>query len=140
MLDRQPKKPCRVCGLMGHFPYECRLNPKKIIKRSGQIKRSTTPLKRTRLNPVGKHTKQWLVTRATWIRHNPPPIDGQYWECYLRIHQWCPGRISLDNLTLDHVISRTRDPSLRYTASNLKPACMYCNEMKGSRNINELAA
>lgn len=143
MLDRTPKKPCKHCRLMGHFPYECRLNPKKIIKRKQQIQRSaiarsTKPLKRTRLKTVGKHTKQWLVTRATWIRHNPPTVDGEYWICYLQIHEWCPVRIDLSTMTLDHVVSRSRDPSLRYSADNLKPACKYCNSLKGSRSLDQV--
>lgn len=137
-IDSFPKKPCKHCGLTGHFPYQCRTNPKKIIKRATRIKPSTKPLKRTRLKKVGKHTKQWLITRATWIRRNPPPIDGKYWMCYLRIHEWCPGRIDIDHLTLDHVVSRTRDPSLRYNADNLKPCCIYCNGAKGSRSLEQV--
>ncbi len=124
-LDRFPKKPCKHCGQMGHFAYQCRANPRKAMKR--------VPMKR-----VGKVTKQWFVTRATWLRNNPPPIDGAYWECYLQIHPWCPVRIDIHTVTLDHVVSRTRDPSLRFTASNLRPACMHCNEMKGSRSLDEV--
>lgn len=121
-MDRQPKKPCKHCGLMGHFPYQCFTNPRKALKR--------TPIKK-----VGKQTKQWFITRATWIRKNPPPIEGKYWECYLQIHQWCPIRIDIAHLTLDHVVSRTRDPKLRFNLSNLKPSCIYCNTEKGSRSV-----
>lgn len=130
-LDSHPKKPCKYCKLEGHFPYQCRLNPKKILARS-------KGLKRTRINPIGKHAKQWLLTRATWIRHNPPPIEGQFWLCYLRIHPFCPVRLSLEQLTLDHVVSRSRDPSKRYAADNLKPACKYCNSEKGSRSLEQV--
>lgn len=124
-LDRTPKKPCKHCGQMGHFPYQCYTNPKKALKR--------TPIKK-----VGKQTKQWFITRATWIRHNPAPIDGKYWECYLRIHPWCPVRIDLEHLTLDHVVSRSKDPSKRFSADNLRPACLYCNNMKGSRSLEDV--
>lgn len=136
-MDRFPKKPCKHCGQMGHFPYECRLNPKKIIKRTA-IRRSTKPLKRTPIRKVGKYTKQWLITRATWIRKNPPPIDGKYWECYLRIHEWCPRLLTIETLTLDHVVSRSRDSSKRYSSDNLKPACKYCNGLKGSRSLDQV--
>lgn len=122
-MDRFPKKPCKHCGQMGHFSYQCFTNPKKALKR--------VPLKK-----VGKTTKQWFVTRATWIRKNPPPIDGKYWECYLQIHPWCPKRIDIEHLTLDHVVSRSRDPSLRFNLSNLKPACMACNNEKGSKALD----
>lgn len=142
-MDRTPKKPCKHCGLMGHFSYACYQNPKraiKALKRSAAIKR--TPLKRSSkpINKIGKTTKQWYITRATWIRKNPPPIEGKYWECYLHIHPWCPGRIDVAHLTLDHVVSRSRDPSLRFNLDNLKPACMACNEMKGSRSLEQVRA
>lgn len=125
MINRAPKKPCKHCGMMGHYPYQCYTNPKKALKR--------TPLKK-----VGKQTKQWFITRAGWIRHNPPTIEGKFWECYLRIHPWCPGRIDIAHLTLDHVVSRSSDPKLRFAADNLKPACQYCNNMKGSRSLDQV--
>lgn len=126
-MDRTPKKPCKNCGLMGHFSYACYQNPKRALR----------ALKRSPIKKVGKHTKQWYVTRATWIRKNPPPIEGTYWMCYLQIHPWCPGRIDIAHLTLDHVISRTRDPSQRFNLTNLKPACLFCNEKKGSRRVED---
>lgn len=129
-LDRFPKKPCKHCGLMGHFAYQCFANPKKALKRT-ELRRSSKPI-----NKVGKQTKQWMVTRATWIRKNPPPIEGQYWECYLQIHEWCPVRIDIHKLTLDHVVSRSRDPSLRFNLDNLRPACSYCNTEKGSKSLD----
>lgn len=127
-MDRTPKKPCKHCGLMGHFAYACFQNPKRALKQ----------LKRSPINKVGKQTKQWFVTRASWIRHNPPPIEGKYWMCYLRIHPWCPGRIDVAHLTLDHVVSRTRDPSKRFSPDNLKPACIYCNGEKGSKSLDQV--
>lgn len=127
-MDRTPKKPCKHCGLLGHFSYACYQNPKRKLK---NIKRS--PIKK-----IGKQTKQWLMTRTTWIRKNPPPIEGKYWMCYLRIHPWCPGRIDINHLTLDHVVSRTRGVKLRYNQDNIKPACKHCNGMKGSRNLDEV--
>lgn len=124
-IDRFPKKPCKHCKQMGHFSYQCFVNPRKALKR--------TPIKK-----VGKQTKQWFVTRATWIKRNPPPIEGKYWECYLRIHEWCPGRIDISHLTLDHVVSRSRAPSKRFSADNLRPACYYCNGAKGSRSLEDV--
>lgn len=129
-IDRFPKKPCKFCKLMGHFPYQCRANPKVVLKRKVGLKR--TPLKR-----VGKQTKQWLVTRATWIRKNPADDEG-YWYCYLQISPWCPKKLTLEMLTIDHVVPRSRDPKLRYAQENLKPCCRYCNELKGSRTLDKL--
>jgi len=127
-MDRQPKKPCKHCRMMGHFSYACYQNPKRALK----------AIKRSPINKVGKTTKQWHVTRATWIRKNPPPIDNLYWECYLKIHEWCPSRIDISHLTLDHVISRSRDPSLRFNLGNLRPCCIYCNEKKGSLSLDQV--
>lgn len=131
-IDRFPKKACKFCHdpQPNHFPYACRLNPKVILKRKVGLKR--TPLKK-----VGKQTKQWIITRTTWIRRNPPDKDG-YWYCYLRIHPWCPYKLTLETLTLDHVVARTRDPSKRFTAANLKPACKWCNEQKGSQSLDKV--
>lgn len=126
-MDRTPKKPCKHCKRTGHFSYACFANPKKVMKR--------TPVKK-----VGKQTKQWLITRATWLRKNPPPIENKYWECYLQIHMWCPVRIDVAHLTLDHVVSRSRDPKLRFTLSNLKPCCIHCNNEKGSRSVESVIA
>ena len=124
-IDRFPKKPCKHCKQMGHFSYQCFTNPRKALKR--------TPIKK-----IGKTTKQWFITRETWIRHNPPTIDGKYWICYLQIHPYCPVRLTLETLTLDHVISRSRDPSKRFAADNLRPACMYCNTEKGSKSLDSV--
>lgn len=127
-MDRTPKKPCKHCGRMGHYSYACYQNPKRALK----------ALKRSPINKIGKNTKQWFITRATWIKKNAPPIEGKYWICYLQIHPWCPVRISVENLTLDHVVSRSSDPSLRFNQDNLKPACKYCNEMKGSQKLERV--
>lgn len=124
-LDRYPKKPCRFCGGLGHFSYACYKNPKNQKRRNG-------------LKKQGKYAKQWAITRKTWIKRNPPPIEGKYWECYLRIHPWCPVRIDASTLTLDHVVSRSRDPSKRFSADNLRPACIYCNNMKGSKSLDQV--
>lgn len=124
-LDRFPKKKCKHCERMGHFPYQCPSRPRKEFKR--------TPLKK-----LGRQGLQWIDTRAQWIEDNPPPIEGRYWECYLRIHPWCPVRIDIDNLTLDHVVSRSRDASKRHSADNLRPACGFCNTMKGSQSLEKI--
>lgn len=131
-IDRFPKKPCKFCHdpKPKHFPYQCPINPKVALKRKQGLKR--TPLKK-----VGKQTKQWFVTRATWIRKNPPDANG-YWYCYLNIHPWCPRRLTIETLTLDHVVPRSKDHSIKFTLSNLKPACTYCNNQKGSKRLDQV--
>jgi len=131
-IDRFPKKTCKFCQnpKPNHFPYQCPVNPKVVLKRKVGMKR--TPIKK-----IGKQTKQWFVTRATWIRKNPPDKNGN-WYCYLRIHPWCPGKLTLETLTLDHVIPRSHDPKLRFNLDNLKPACEYCNSEKGSKSLDRI--
>lgn len=132
-MDRFPKKTCKYCkkAKPDHFPYTCRMNPKVIARQKAGMKR--TPIKK-----IGKYAQLWIDTRAEWIALNPPPIEGKYWECYLHIHEWCPLRIDIEHLTLDHVVPRSNDPAKRYDHDNLRPACEYCNGMKGSRSLDQL--
>lgn len=121
MLSRTPTKPCRFCGSLQHFPYKCKLNPKGY----------------KRLKRIGKTTKQWQVTRATWIKKHPSTHEG-YWECYLQIHPYCPKFLTIDTLTLDHVIARSKNKKIMFTDNNLQPACEYCNTMKGSKLLDKV--
>jgi 5-methylcytosine-specific restriction endonuclease McrA len=152
-MDRFPKKPCKYCGGRGHFPYACYKNPKhKAAAKKPLVPRA--PIKRkTKLRVHGKVSKQWVLARETWIRKNPAPIQGLYWQCYLGISPDCP-RLLYDPsnkpdddqlehskaqpLTLDHVVSRSRDPSKRFDQSNLKPCCWWCNTLKGSRSLEQV--
>ena len=148
MLDRHPKKPCKYCMKTGHFPFQCPVNRKQSFKRSPvSLQHSTKPMKRSRMKQQGKQAELWKITRAKWIETNPPPIAGKYWICYLQIHEWCPKLLTVDKslitydvglLTVDHIVARTRDPSLRLSMENLAPACEYCNEKKGSRSLDEV--
>lgn len=132
-MDRFPKKNCKFCkkAKPDHFPYMCRMNPKVIARQKAGMKR--TPIKK-----IGKIGKQWLDTRSEWIEQNPPTIDGKYWVCYLQIHEWCPGRITIAQLTLDHVVPRSSDSTKRFDHDNLRPSCEYCNNMKGSRSLAQV--
>lgn len=80
------------------------------------------------LQKNGKYGKQWLATRKTWFRKNPPNHEGWY-ECYI-----CGKWIKPYETTLDHVKSRSRHPELRFVQSNLKPCCYDCNREKGSKD------
>lgn len=123
-ISKIPKKPCKHCNKRGHYPFQCFHAPRKALKR-------------VPVNKIGKDTKQWIITRATWIRKNPPTENGRYWICYLKIHPYCPIRLTDKTLTLDHVISRSRDPSLKFNLSNLKPCCFWCNNYKGSKSLED---
>lgn len=77
-------------------------------------------------------------TAAMWLGLNPPDNYG-YWECYLQISTMCPKKLNRQNLSQEHVYSKVRHPELKYVVENIKPACAFCNKMKGSRDITELA-
>ena len=49
--------------------------------------------------------------------------------------QYCGNHFSLDNLTMDHVIPKSRGG--KNTWENLVAACKKCNQKKGSRTIKE---
>lgn len=125
-MDAFPKKPCKFCGGMNHFPYLCRLNPK--VKE--RAKRGISLNEKTK--------KAWLDTRQAWIRKNPPTLQGRHWPCYLKISPQCLKKVDEKSITLDHVVSRSRDPSRRHDLTNLRPSCWYCNVMKGSSSIESL--
>lgn len=160
-MDRYPKKACKFCKdpKPNHFPYACRLNPKVIARMSAPaaprqaIARSTKPLKRTRLKQIGKVTQKWIDTRKEWLALNPPPVEGRFYICYLQISPGCP--VYLDSeapalledgtpnpvgVTIDHVVARTRDYSKRFDLDNLRPACWYCNDLKGSKSVDQARA
>lgn len=81
--------------------------------------------------PKGKQERDWLKTRKKWMKLNPPTHEG-YWFCVV-------GYAALDKyaLTVDHDVSRSRDPSKRHELDNLNPMCYYHNNDKGSKTLKE---
>lgn len=110
-------KPCKFCGALGHIAFTCRKKPKKPLKVAKKLK------------PRGKYGQQWIVTRETWFKKNP----AEFYICYL-----CGKRMTPAETTLDHVKSRSRHPELRFNLENLRPACWSCQEVKGSKDLDEL--
>ena len=88
---------------------------------------------RKRLRRIGKVGAKWIETRREYIETHPPDSDGK-WPCYLGVAKNCLKRMTIDELTLDHMLSRTRRPDLRFDQTNLAPCCLPCNELKGSLN------
>lgn len=83
---------------------------------------------------VGKVAKKNAETSREFFKQNKPDQYG-YYTCYLQIHEWCPKRMRPEDTYPEHVIPKSGDPSKRNDQSNLKPACHWCNGMKGSRRI-----
>ncbi len=73
-----------------------------------------------------KHADLWKVTRKEFLELNPPNHEG-YYECH-----WCHKWVHYTEITVDHVIPRSRAPQLRYEHSNLVVCCGQCNIEKGS--------
>lgn len=121
-------KPCKLCGSMWHTAFGCKYRPKK------PLKNSATPL---RLESPKNRQKRLKMSQA-WFRANPSDKDG-YWECYLRISRLCPIKLRRETITLEHVYAKVRRPDLKYEPLNLKPSCSFCNKMKGSRSVAQLA-
>lgn len=115
-------KPCKNCGSEKHTSTFCYQALRKPI------------LVKKRIARIGKVTKQWIETKHEWFKANP----AETYNCYLRISPQCLRVLDKDQVTLDHVKSRTRHPELRFELSNLKPACRYCNELKASKDVEEL--
>jgi 5-methylcytosine-specific restriction endonuclease McrA len=78
-----------------------------------------------------KHQALWKEARDEWIRNNRPSHEG-YWYCVVG-----GGYLTEDTLTLDHDISRSRDPAKRYDQTNLYPMCAKHNGEKGSRSLRQ---
>lgn len=77
----------------------------------------------------GKISDKWLEIRRNFLLSHPPNHEG-YYECSL-----CPRWIHQDEITVDHIISRSRAPELRFVFSNLAFAHSECNAAKGSTAI-----
>lgn len=126
------KKPCSVCGeeFWAVNPIQSRC-PTHTVKRLKQKKS---------LNHVGKVAKNWRKDRMEWIRDTDR--GDHIWHCVI-------GGAALTNdkdlnsfgtvlwLTVDHEVSRTRDPSKRRDSGNFQPMCQYHNTNKGSRTTEE---
>lgn len=113
-----PKQYCDNCGVT-HTSLQCFKKPRTVLKNKKAV------------NRYGKEYGKWRETRGQFIQDNPPDQYG-FWYCALRVSDMCLGRMDIDQLTVDHIIPRSRAPQLRHEPSNLQPACVYCNKEKGS--------
>jgi len=66
-----------------------------------------------------------------WFEQNPENDEGGY-NC-----RYCGVFLFRNQVELDHYLSRSRRPDLKYTFSNLVPSCHNCNTDKGSRSGDE---
>jgi len=79
---------------------------------------------RTAINQRGKQYYKWEAFKKAWkLKHKD--VDKY---CYL-----CGKPLKENEVTLDHVIPRSRRKDLVFDESNIKPACWKCNVEKGSK-------
>ncbi len=81
------------------------------------------------LNQRGKKTNEWLKYLKAWKRSHPPLDNG----CYICGH--CGRFIPADEVTIGHIVSRSRAPSRVFDPTNLQPEHGSCNAFKGSRYV-----
>jgi len=103
------KKHCSFCDSEDHTVFYCPVKPKKS------------------LNTMGLYYQRMSKVRKEWFKLNPPDHAGYYF-CAL-----CGKAITRSQTELDHILSRSRHPELRYELSNLQPSCHDCNQSKGSK-------
>lgn len=84
------------------------------------------------MRQLGKKGKQWLAFRKKWLFNHPPNHEGFY-TCYI-----CKRWIKANEVTLDHIKSRSRHPELVFDEDNMRPCCYDCNFKKGSRDLEEI--
>lgn len=104
------QKPCKHCGVVYHFSFQCPTRAKPLKQRK--------PIKK-----IGKVTKKWLEVRKEWLRLHPQ----EHFQC-----TYCPKIVPRNEITLDHYKNRSAHPELRFDLNNLVPACAPCNYEKGS--------
>lgn len=112
-------KYCDGCGIT-HTSIMCFNKPRRSIRKES----------------VKTHDRRTETSRE-WFKLNPPDEKG-VWICYLTISPRCPIKLTRSTIRLEHVKSKARYPELKYSVDNLKPACDYCNKLKGSQEVAEV--
>lgn len=127
-----PKEPlCKYCGEIGHYEAWCFYKPRKPIK-----VKTKTHAPKPKIKPESDKTRsKRLKLRRAFFRQYP---DGVF-TCYLQISANCMKELNTGTVLLEHVKPRVRYPNLTYEVKNVKPSCSFCNGLKGSRELEQLA-
>lgn len=119
------EKNCKDCGV-SIFVYDTITNRcAKCMRKRNNGKKVK---QRKPIPTVGKKTKKWLAHRKRWLKNHRPNHRGNY-ICYICLHE-----IPEKEITLDHVIPRSKRGDLIFDDSNIRPACYTCNQNKGSKD------
>lgn len=121
---------CKFCGGINvHQSAFCWKKPKiiKAVKRQKRIK------------PISDKNKTLKkACELEWFEYNPPNHWG-IWECYLQISPECPVILTINTLVLEHIVPKVKAYSRRYDHTNIGAACTFCNEVKGSKTLEQLS-
>lgn len=132
-----PEFICRNCGKtftrFSTLQNVCGFCQYKRMMDINQKSHARKPIQR-----IGKKAKLSMATRSEWLQQNPSDHFG-LWDCYLHISDSCLRRIDIDQLTLDHLYTRSAHPELIFDVNNLMPACLFCNQQRGSKSLDLLA-
>jgi hypothetical protein len=121
------EKVCSFCGSPTHTAFLCSR------RRHAWDSHRKTPLRRE----SKVHNQRRSIVSRTWFIENPPDESGGY-ICYLQLSASCPTWVSKNEVTLEHVYPKKLYPELRYLTINIKPACEFCNKLKGSNRLESL--
>lgn len=120
-------KPCKYCGSIFHFPFQCYQNPKRKNSINSQNSQ-TIRTKRTKIKPINKvSTKQseYLKWREKVVRPFLIDRDGNICQC-------CK-RPAYDNekLDIDEIKGRGSHPELKRDLNNMQLLCRFpCHRLK----------
>ncbi len=109
---------CSHCGGKNHYATFCFNKKNKAITK------------------FGKEAKKDMESRNAWLQ-SIANKDGQ-WTCYLRISPSCPRILTIETITKEHIKPKGSNRNLAHELSNFKPACYWCNSLKGSRSLESL--
>lgn len=82
------------------------------------------------MNKVGRVARETSKAVARWKRTQEPNHEG-YYVCYM-CGRW------IKYLMAEHTKSKARYPQFRTDTKKLKPTCDSCNEIKGSKDYEDI--
>lgn len=123
---------CSYCGGKNHNSLNCYQKRKRDHSELKQRK----PMR----HASKASTHKLDILHNTFFFFNPPDEQGGY-ICYLQISKLCPGWVSKENVTMEHILPKAsgKYPEVKYNVINIKPACGFCNHAKLSNTPYHLA-
>lgn len=116
-------KPCKFCGGLGHLAFGCTKKPRK-------------PLSRVRrMNKVGRVTQKLIDQRKEYLEAFPAPH-----YCYYCVYMGIEEELDEKDVQVEHFMTKSDRPDLRFDWSNLVKSCAPHNKFKGEKSGPEFLA